>query len=92
MKYRIVKTNYHNRYGDIDDTYYHIENQVKILFFNRWVKIKHFTSEWGDYRKDVTYFKTQESAQEFIDKVLCCNVPRQTHVEEVVSYNECNNK
>ena len=72
MEYRIKSTQYINRYGDEEQKEYYIEYQKPfLLYWKRWVRVKHLYCGMSDCDRITTYFKSLSQAEQFAEKHLC---------------------
>ena len=91
-KYQIIKEEYHNEFGVADEPNFYVKERIPFLiYWKRWVYIKHTTCGWGDCYKERTSFSTVEKARNFIKDVLCTNLLRETYTSNVVEECDCNN-
>lgn len=93
-KYKIIKRVYYNEKGEVSAPTYFIKELVKpiIPFFGwgRWVYIKETECVYsGCYRVRMKW-NTVEDAQNFINTVLCPQVPRDKHEYTEVKTVNCN--
>jgi len=76
-KYKIVRREYFNEFGEIneDSIYYIIKKATRFLgLIPYWSTITHTELGWGDCYQVPTQFKTLEDAQKFIEETPCKNV------------------
>jgi len=90
MEYHIEKRQYHDELGKPSDPYYWIFSYRRFLGLIRYKKYIEETEcgMSGCYKTKIT-FKTIESAEEFIQTVLCPGVPRETTKKEIIKSVNC---
>ena len=80
-----------DEYGKLQREYYYIQEWKRLLWWYRWVDIKHEECGYGDCYKIRTTFKTLEEARNFVREVLCPEIPRDGSREKVVDEMVCKN-
>lgn len=89
MKYKIYKRHHHNEYGDIGNETFFIKKKKSFLGITYWKEITHTECFVCDCYKTTTEFKTYEEAKNFIQDVLCKDIPRQKWVETPINEMSC---
>lgn len=88
--YQIIKEEYHNEFGVAGVPKFYVKKLIPFLiYWKRWVYIKHTMWDWGDYRKERTSFPTVEKARNFIKDVLCTHLKREQHTTSIVEEGDC---
>jgi hypothetical protein len=87
--YKIFKSEYFNEYGVCQSSHYYIKYLKKFLWWTYWKEVKHEECGWGDCSATRTTFKTEQEAEDFINKVLCPNKVRDGHQQTEVKTIEC---
>jgi hypothetical protein len=91
-KYKIIERIYFNEMGEPGDPKYYIkELKLVIPFFGWkwWVYIKEHIDGYGDYYQVPIIWDSVEEAQEFIDTILCPELPRNKYQVKEVKLSEC---
>lgn len=81
---------YFDEYGKLQREYYYIQEWKRLLWWYRWVDIKHKDCGYGAPLAEIK-FKTLEDAQNFVREVLCPEKPRGTCTRRVVNEMVCKN-
>jgi hypothetical protein len=90
--YQIIRKEYHDENGiATGPTFYVRELKSFLIYWKRWVYIKHTTCDWGDCYKERTSFDSQKEARNFIKDVLCTNLLREKYTSSVVEEYDGNN-
>jgi len=89
-KYRITREEYHNEYGVSGDPTFYVQ-QLKpfLLFWKRWVYIKHMECGWVDCSNIRTRFKSKYEAESFIKEILCNNTKREGYSRHIMGEYDC---
>jgi hypothetical protein len=87
--FRIKHYEYFNEEGKVINKYYYIQEWKKFLWWFYWKDIKHTECGMGDCYKTRTTFKTLEEAQQFVENVLCPELPRDKSKETEVDTINC---
>ena len=92
-KYKIIERVYYNERGEASTPTYHIKELKPLIPFfgwRRWVYIKETQCGWGDCYKVRMAWATVEDAQNFINTILCPQVPREKHEYTEIKTVNCN--
>ena len=92
-KYKIIESVYYNEQGKASAPTYHIKELKPLIPFfgwTRWVYVKETHCGWGDCYKVPMAWAAVEDAQNFIDTVLCPQVPRDKHKHTEIKTVNCN--
>jgi hypothetical protein len=89
MTYRIVESNYRDKHGKEIMKHYYVQKIKKFLGIEFWMSVKHVESYMSGSFKVTTVFETYDDAKNFVDDVLCKNIPTTKWSDKVISYNEC---
>ena len=92
-KYKIIERVYYNGKGEANAPKYYIKELKPIIPFfgwKRWVYVKETYCGWGDYYKVPMVWAEVEDAQNFINTVLCPQVPRDKHEYTEIKTVNCN--
>jgi len=88
--YQIIRKEYHNEFGVADEPNFYVKERIPFLiYWKRWVYIKHTTCDWGDCYKQRTSFSTVAKAKNFIKNVLCTHLKREQHTTSIVEEGDC---
>ena len=91
-KFLIKKYKHFTGKGELQYSYYYIQELKKFLWWFYWKKdIKHTEFCFGGLIKTRTIFADIKDAQNFVRNVLCPKMPRDGHRETVVDEMTCNN-
>jgi len=89
MKYKIYEKYYHNKHGKIENTKFFIKKKKTFLGITRWKNVTHTECGYGDCWNEITTFRTEEEAEEFIKDILCPEIPRQKWIETPIKEMTC---
>lgn len=89
MQHRILEKVYRNEYGKETNRYYYIQHKTRFMGIEYWKTIKHEVCYSSGCYNQTTEFNTYDEAKEFVDNVLCKDIPFGKWSEKIISYNEC---
>jgi len=89
MKYRIFERYYCDEYGNINNHEFLIKISKTFFGLKYWKFIKHRECGWGDCYNVPTKFNSEEKAREFIQNILCKNIPRQEWISTPIKDISC---
>lgn len=69
MRFRIMCHESYDQYGNIERTWYTVEQYMKKWFKLGWRPLKHTDYGWGDATVVTTTFKTKDDATQMIHKI-----------------------
>ena len=74
----------------MDDWNYYIKKHCFFLGVSFWKSVVHTECGMSESHNTVTYFKTQNFAEDFVKNILCKNKPVDGWVESTVNELQCN--
>ena len=89
MKYKIFELHHHDKYGKRENSQFFIKKRKTFLGIEYWKNVTHTECGYGDCYQTKTTFGTEELAREFIQNVLCKDVPRQKWISTPIKEMSC---
>ena len=68
-RFKIMCNESYDQYGNIENTWYTVEQYIKYWFKMRWRPLTHEEHGWGDITTITTTFKTRDGAAQMIHKI-----------------------